>query len=136
MTQSRPVQYLFVYGTLRPGHAPASVAAYVDGCACVGGGCTTGRLYDLRNFPGAIVDTAGEGKIYGQVLELPDEKTLRRLDAYEGYDPLDPAKSLFVRTECDVRLDDEGRTVRAWVYVYNRDVAAARLIPEGRYDPA
>jgi gamma-glutamylcyclotransferase (GGCT)/AIG2-like uncharacterized protein YtfP len=133
-----PPTYLFVYGTLRPGHAPASVAAYVDNCACVGDGCTSGRLYALRNYPGAIVDAAGEGKIYGQLLALPDETTLGRLDAYEGYDPRDPANSLFVRTACDVMLDapDGGRTVRAWVYVYNRDVSAARLIPEGRYHPA
>jgi putative glutamine amidotransferase len=133
-------ELLFVYGTLRPGHAPASVAAYVDGCRCVGEGSTSGRLYDLRNYPGAIVDAAGEGKIFGQVLALPDERTLRRLDAYEGYDPRDPGNSLFVRTECDVTLDGGGgggaaRAVRAWVYVYNRDVSDARLIPEGRYHP-
>jgi putative glutamine amidotransferase len=129
--------HLFVYGTLRPGHAPASVAAYVDGCACLGTGCTGGRLYDLRSYPGAVVDAACVGKIYGELLELPDEKTLRRLDAYEGYDPRDPHGGLFVRTECEVTLDtDPPRIVRAWVYVYNRDVGGARLIPEGRYHPA
>jgi gamma-glutamylcyclotransferase (GGCT)/AIG2-like uncharacterized protein YtfP len=133
---TRPI-YLFVYGTLRPGHAPASVATSVDRCTCLGEGCIAGRLYDMRNYPGAIVDAGGEGKIYGQLLEPPDERTLRRLDAYEGYDPRDPANSLFVRVECDVTLDaPDGRAIRAWVYVYNRDLAAARLIPEGRYDPA
>lgn len=125
---------LFVYGTLRPGHAPASVASYVGGCGHVGPGSIAGRLYDLRNYPGAIVDAAGEGQVYGEVLALPDWSTLHRLDAYEGYHPEGPQDSLFVRTECDVALDD-GRTVRAWVYVYNRDVSGARPVPGGRYHP-
>jgi gamma-glutamylcyclotransferase (GGCT)/AIG2-like uncharacterized protein YtfP len=129
-----PPTFLFVYGTLRPGHAPASVAAYVDRCACLGAGCTPGRLYDLRNYPGAVIDPACEQLIHGQLIEIPDDATLRRLDAYEGYDPRDPAHSLFVRTTCDVTTED-GRSVRAWVYVYNRDVAGARPVPGGRYDP-
>ena len=134
MTTPPDPPYLFVYGTLRPGHAPASVAAQVGRCAQLGPGCTPGRLYDLRNYPGAIVDDAGGGRIYGDVLELTDASMLRRLDAYEGHDPSDPANSLFLRTQCDVTLDD-GRTVRAWVYVYNRDVAGAPTVPGGRYDP-
>lgn len=126
---------LFVYGTLRPGHAPASVAAHVDRCAMLGDACIAGRLYDLRNYPGAIVDAdCGDQRIFGQLLELPDEAALHRLDAYEGYKPSDPQNSLFVRTECDVTRDvDPTRTVRAYVYVYNRDVSDARLIPGGRY---
>jgi putative glutamine amidotransferase len=130
-----PAIRLFVYGTLRPGHAPASVAAHVDRCTALGDGCIAGRLYDLRNYPGAIVDS-GDQRIFGQLLELPNESALRRLDAYEGYKPADPANSLFVRTECDVTLDaDPTRAVRAYVYVYNRDVSDARLIEGGRYHP-
>jgi putative glutamine amidotransferase len=132
MSSVKPL--LFVYGTLRPGHAPASVAAYVDRCTCLGDACVAGRLYDLRNYPGAIVDAEGGQKIFGQLLELPDEGALRRLDAYEGYDPADPANSLFARTECDVTTDD-GTSRRAWVYVYNRDLSDARQIPDGRYHP-
>jgi putative glutamine amidotransferase len=126
---------LFVYGTLRPGHAPASVAAYVDRCVCRGDACVAGRLYDLRNYPGAILEGASDDlRIHGQILELPDEAALRRLDAYEGYDPNDLPNSLFVRTECDVIADDGSRR-RAWIYVYNRDVRDARPIHSGRYHP-
>lgn len=128
---------LFVYGTLRPGHAPASVAGCVDRCACLGGGSTPGRLHDLRAYPGAVSDPACGQRIHGQVIEVPDNAALRRLDDYEGFDPADPAGSLFVRTQCDVtREGDSPRTLRAWVYVYNRDLADARIVPGGRYDPA
>jgi putative glutamine amidotransferase len=128
------VSYLFVYGTLRPGHAPAWVAPHVDRCTVVGTGRTRGKLYDLGNYPGAIIDPACADCIRGLVLQIPDEATLKTLDKYEGYKPHDVAGSLFVRTECDVTLDD-GKTIRAAVYVYNRDVPPARLIPGGRYDP-
>ena len=126
---------LFVYGTLRPGHAPAPLAPYVDRCKCVGPGSMPGRLYDLGSYPGAVLDPAGGQLVHGQVLDVPDEATLRRLDAYEGYDPADSSSSLFVRTRCDVTLGG-GRTVAAWVYVYNRDVSRARPVPGGRYDPS
>src|SRR4026209_2093237 len=131
---TRPI-YLFVYGTLRPGHAPAWVAPHVDPRPVVGPGSTPGRLYDLGNYPGCVVDPECSDRVHGLVLQIPDEATLAKFDAYEGYKPGDPARSLFVRTECDVTLDD-GNTLRAAVYVYNRTVSAARLIPGGRYDPA
>ena len=55
---------LFVYGTLRPGQAPASIAAHVDRCTCLGDACIAGRLYDLRNYPGATVDSdSGDQRI-------------------------------------------------------------------------
>jgi putative glutamine amidotransferase len=130
-----PPNRLFVYGTLRPGHAPASVAAHVDRCTRLGDASIAGRLYDLRTYPGAIIDT-GDRRIFGQLLEFPDDAALRRLDAYEGYRPADPDNSLFIRIECDVTLDAEpSRAIRAYVYVYNGDVSGARLIECGRYDP-
>ena len=135
MNASIDPRYLFVYGTLRPGRAPAPLAPYVGRCRCVGAGSTPGRLYDLRSYPGAVLDPAGGQLVHGQLLEVPDEATLDRLDAYEGYDPADRAGSLFVRTRCDVTLGD-GRTVGAWVYVYNRDLSRARPVPDGRYDPS
>jgi putative glutamine amidotransferase len=127
--------YLFVYGTLRPGHAPASVSPLVDRCSVVGAGETRGRIYDLGHYPGCVIDPACDTVVHGCVLQVPDQQTLEKLDHYEGYNPSDVAGSLFLRTRCDVALDD-GRTLRAEVYVYNRDVARSRLIPSGRYDPA
>src|SRR5687768_14469396 len=100
--------HLFVYGTLRPGHAPASVAAHLDRCALVGPARTPGRLYDLRNYPGACIDASCPDLIHGQLLRLPDDATLKRFDAYEGFNPADAARSLFLRTECDVTLDSTG----------------------------
>ena len=127
-------QYLFVYGTLLPGLAPAVIAEVVDRLRVVGHGTVPGRLYDLGAFPACAIDGVCGRLIHGVVLELPDADVLGRLDWYEGYAAHDEAgENLFVRTTCDVSLDD-GQSVSAWVYVYNRDLSRARLIESGRYD--
>jgi gamma-glutamylcyclotransferase (GGCT)/AIG2-like uncharacterized protein YtfP len=131
---SNPPRYVFVYGTLLPGLAPPVIADVVGTLRVVGPGTLPGRLYHLGAYPGCIVDDGCDTLIFGQVLELPDQAVLERLDWYEGYAAHDDAGSLFVRTVCDVTLADGGQ-VRSWVYVYNRPVKAARLISGGRYHP-
>jgi gamma-glutamylcyclotransferase (GGCT)/AIG2-like uncharacterized protein YtfP len=126
--------YLFVYGTLLPGRAPAVIAEVVDRLRVVGPGTVAGRLYDLGPYPACALDGDCGRLIHGVVLEIPDAGVLARLDWYEGYAAHDEAgASLFLRTTCDVTLDN-GRSVPAWVYVYNRDLSRARLIEGGRYD--
>ena len=132
MTDGSPL--LFVYGTLRPGHAPASVAGIIDQSQIIGPATFRGRVYDLHAYPGAVLDDSGADVVHGLILRLPTVDPWRRLDEYEGFDPADPAASLFVRTRCEATLAD-GRVSDVGVYVYNRDVAALRPIASGRYDP-
>src|SRR4051812_5907684 len=127
-------RYVFVYGTLLPGLAPRVIADVVATLRVVGAGTVPGRLYQLGAYPGCVLEGECDGLIHGQVLEMPDQAVLERLDWYEGYAAHDDAGSLFVRTVCDVTLEAGGR-VRSWVYVYNRPVSAARLISGGRYHP-
>jgi len=127
-------RFVFVYGTLLPGLAPPVIADVVARLRVVGPGAVPGRLYHLGAYSGCILDEDCEGLIHGQVLELPDQAVLERLDWYEGYAAHDDAGSLFLRTVCDVTLAGGGQ-VRSWVYVYNRSVKAARLISGGRYHP-
>jgi putative glutamine amidotransferase len=127
---------LFVYGTLRPGIAPAAVADLVAGLRVIGEARAHGRLYNLGPYPGVILDAAAPTRVHGVLLELPSPPPWPRLDAYEGYDPLNPAASLYIRRRCDVELADRGRGIEAWVYEYNRPVPDSCLIPSGRYDRA
>ena len=127
--------YLFAYGTLLPGHAPGEITASVDRLRSIGRGRIRGRLYDLGEYPGAILDAAADTAVSGVVLELPqDPAVLRSLDEYEGYDPADPDASLFVRKNCPIELFD-GRELQCWVYVYNRDPGEAPLVSSGDYAP-
>lgn len=125
-------QYLFAYGTLIPSHAPAELAGMVRKFRRIGRGSVRGRLYDLGEYPGAVL-AEGPAMVHGEVYELPaDHEILRKLDEYEGFDPQDRGGSLFTRTECSVRLES-GEELSCWLYVYNRDPGPAKIVPDGDY---
>ena len=126
-------RHLFVYGTLEPAHAPAEIAAAVRRLRRVGSGSVRGRLYDLGEFPGAVVSRTSPSVIRGKIFELPeDEQVLSSIDAYEGFDPDHPQGSLFVRKRWPVTLAD-GSRMTCWIYAYNRKPGDARLIASGSY---
>lgn len=109
---------LFLYGTLLPDRASAEVEPYVRRMHKVGKGTVIGKIFDLGDFPGAILNKAGD-KINGVVFTLPeDPKLLARLDAYEEYDPQHPEKSLFIREKTRVDMED-GSRLNCWIYTYN-----------------
>jgi gamma-glutamylcyclotransferase (GGCT)/AIG2-like uncharacterized protein YtfP len=126
-------EYLFVYGTLRPGMAPRRLAHLMKKMRYMGRASTPGRLYDLDAYPGAVLDPDCDTEIKGEVFQLPDDgETLAALDTYEGFDARYPASSLFVRRRCRVTLKDDSKLV-CWIYVYNWQVSPEALIRSGDY---
>lgn len=124
--------YMFIYGTLSPRLAPPEIEPTVRKLRRVGRGFIRGRLFDLGEYPGAILTRNGQ-PIKGQIFELPNEPgILDRLDEFEGYDPARPKSSLFVRRRRRAELED-GRKIFCWVYAYNRPLRAARLVQSGDY---
>jgi gamma-glutamylcyclotransferase (GGCT)/AIG2-like uncharacterized protein YtfP len=112
--------YLFAYGTLRPGRAPEEIAAAVEKLRPVGEGFVHGTLCNLGEYPGAVLDPSTEQRISGTVFELPDDADiLHQLDEYEGYDADAPKRSVFVRTRHTAVLET-GEAVSCWMYAYNR----------------
>lgn len=111
---------LFVYGTLRPDHAPSEIADAVRNLTPIGPGRIHGKLYQLGEYPGVVLDDRA-GTVEGEVFALPDAETLARLDEYEEYHPHDPEKSLFKRLKTTVTLQNGSRE-SCWVYVYNREL--------------
>jgi gamma-glutamylcyclotransferase (GGCT)/AIG2-like uncharacterized protein YtfP len=96
-----------------------------------GRGFISGALFDLGDHPAAVA--AAEGRIWGEVYELENAKTvLTTLDAIEGYRHDDPDRSLYTRARADVTLAD-GSSRSAWVYFYNAPLGAAPPIPSGDY---
>ena len=124
-------QYLFTYGTLQPGSAPAEIAGEVGRLRWVGRGFVRGHRYDLGDYPGAVLREDGneDGEVIaGWICELPDDPdVLDRLDKYEEFDPANLQGSLFVRKESTVTFDN-GAKIRCWIYVYNRDPGASPSI--------
>ncbi len=126
-------EYLFLYGTLVPERAPDEVASVVRRFRPIGRAHVRGRLYDFGDFPGAILDPSSGATIQGQLVQLPADKALLRvLDRYEEFDPSKPKTSLFVRKKAEVKLSD-GRSIKCWVYVYNRDPGDAPIVRGGDY---
>ena len=124
-------EYLFAYGTLQPGCAPARMAAIVARLRPVGEGFLRGVLYDLGGYPGAVPVAGAESRIFGTVMELPDDiESLRGLDEYEGFDPKDPGASEFVRERLKVERA-EGGAMECWFYRYNGLVSATQVIASG-----
>lgn len=124
--------FLFVYGTLRSeGDLPMyqEIMRHAD---YAGEAMVPGRLYDLGPYP-ALVPAAEEGSGYNVVGELyrlhPDyrEEMLQRLDVYEG------VPDQLYRREQWTALREDGHEVAAWVYVYDRPLHDATLIPSGDY---
>jgi gamma-glutamylcyclotransferase (GGCT)/AIG2-like uncharacterized protein YtfP len=129
--------HLFVYGTLM------SAATGPLGRAerrrlqrqgeSLGPATTTGRLYDLGRYPGLVASEDADHIVHGEVYALHDPAaSLRWLDAYEGIVPGDRNSNDYRRSTRQVRLAD-GAELTAWVYLYARDPAQARLLSDGRW---
>lgn len=126
-------EYLFVYGTLRPACAPSALQPLLAKWRPSGAGSVVGTLYDLGEYPGAVLLPTGESRVFGEVFELADAAAaFLALDEYEGFIAEQPAASLFLRTRCEVTLADD-RRLSAWIYVYNQSLATATQIPSGDY---
>jgi gamma-glutamylcyclotransferase (GGCT)/AIG2-like uncharacterized protein YtfP len=125
--------YVFVYGTLRAdsGHPMNRTLEALGGR--VGRGRVPGILYDLGSYPGAV-ETAETGAfLHGEVYLLRDPGSdLETLDRYEGLDEKSRESGEFRRSRIVVDLSD-GRTVEAWIYLYNRPTAGLARIRSGDY---
>lgn len=124
--------YLFAYGTLAE-KPPAKISALIGQLKPVGEGYVYGRLYDVGEYPGAILDGGTRSRVFGKIFELsPDRAVLKQLDSYEGFDPEDRRTSLFVRRRASISRTKQP-PLRAWIYEYNRDVGSLPLIKSGHY---
>jgi len=131
----RRKHYLFAYGTLLPGLAPARMRHLVQKLKLAGRGSIRGKLFDLGAYPGAVPSRT-ESRVRGQVYELPnDPEVLARIDQHEEFDPHQPHAGVFVRKRRRVRLES-GNKVSGWVYFYNGSLDGARLVESGDYKRA
>jgi len=117
--------HLFAYGTLRQSnvqnHAPKEVASIVERLRPVGQGHVRGQLYDLGQYPAAIFRRSSS-IIEGEVYLLPNSAALKALDKYEGFYPVHPDRSLFIRKKKLITLSASGQKIFCWAYEYNRPI--------------
>lgn len=123
---------LFVYGSLRSGfHHPAY--EYISKHFTLAGEAKVkGMLYDLGEYPAAI-KTSEDFFIKGELYELKEagefEWAIEQLDDYEGLNPEEGEKKLFVREVAEILYKNQ--SAKAWMYWYNLDVTGQRMILSG-----
>ncbi len=123
---------LFTYGTLRRAAGHPAHRLLADRAEIIGHGFVRGRLYHAGDFPALVPDPQGvavAGEVY-RVFGPPS--VLFQLDQYEGFDPASPDTSDFRRDFVEVVMND-GRTVTAWAYFYQRPVFELQPIPHGDF---
>lgn len=127
-------EYLFVYGTLRSGlENPMSyfLSRHAD---LVGRGSFRGRLYDAGRYPCAVPSDDERDSVAGDIFALKDDggQALHLLDEYEGCNPENPDRGLYIRTRAEVNIEGS-KMVLAWIYIYNRSLKGLKAVPSGDY---
>jgi gamma-glutamylcyclotransferase (GGCT)/AIG2-like uncharacterized protein YtfP len=126
-------RYLFVYGTLRSAAGTEWSRSLASASRLTGPGRTRGALFQLDGHPGMIAGEHHDGWVRGEVCLLNEPSSaLAVFDAYEGCGPGDPPPHKFERQEVDVLMND-GKSIRAWAYVYCLDTAGKARILSGDY---
>lgn len=109
-------EYLFVYGTLQSTYTNEyavqlrTQATYISRAFCFG------TVIQIDWYPGLIVSTNSEQKVFGELYALPANNSLLHiLDEYEN-----TADQEFLRTQIQVFTEHE--EFSAWAYVYNKKI--------------
>ncbi len=126
------VSCVFVYGTLlRGGTRHAAMLRHVP--ASVLPATCPGRLIDLGDYPGMLLDSDARSTVAGELVCFPDAMlaaAVARLDAIEDFRGFGVDGSLYVRRLVRVTLAG-GAAHLAWTYVYAGDLRTGRPIPSG-----
>ena len=122
---------LFVYGSLLS--ADNEFANYLSNNAIFyGHGNFKGRLYDIGEYPGAILSGNDPYDISGSIYKLNDPmQALKILDDYEGFGDGQEQPDLFIRQLLSVETITG--TISCWVYLYNLSVDDFIEIRSGDY---
>ncbi|HEY8037512.1 MAG TPA: gamma-glutamylcyclotransferase family protein [Methylobacter sp.] len=128
-----PNEYIFVYGTLRRNtnsemyHLLAKYAEFVDDATY------RGKLYQINYYPGAVPSDDPHDAVQGEVYLLHQaDVALPLLDQYEEFGPEFPEPNEYIRKKQSVLLKN-GRSVMAWVYVYNHSTSGLELIKSANF---
>ena len=126
-------EYLFVYGTLRQQFLPGRRLMLSGQVEFAGHGVVQGILFDIDGYPGLVLSDNTDDQVKGEVyLLIKPQAVLERLDEYEGCSPNFREPQEYKRVQGDVLLAD-GRTVKAWIYLFNHSTEKLQRITSGDF---
>lgn len=124
---------IFVYGALA--HGNIHFSKFFKEEQITSGVYIKGSAYRLEVGYSAVSLQAGDDSIEGELITCPkSDLLLSLLDEFQGFSFKTPEKSLFLRMETDVYLDDD-TTKKAYVYSLNplKIPKTAKLIESGNW---
>ena len=122
---------LFIYGTLL-GEKNEYAIYLKNNSEIYSDGKLRGRLYDIGEYPGAILSKDHE-YVYGVILKIKEPaKVLTLIDQYEGFGENELQPNEFVRVL--TRAETKTGFVDCWIYLYNLSTKGLPVINSGRYE--
>ncbi|MEO6406344.1 MAG: gamma-glutamylcyclotransferase family protein [Ferruginibacter sp.] len=126
-------QQLFVYGSLRSGFRNPAYEYLTKYFRLLGEAVVKGKFYDKGEYPVATPAQEGDNYIHGELYEIKNNDefvwAIEQLDDYEGLNVEVGETPLYKREAVEVFL--AGKTSKAWIYWYNRDISGLAEIPSG-----
>lgn len=124
--------FLFVYGTLKQSENHPAHNFLKDDSVYYGQGYFQGKLYQITNYPAAVLSNGTE-KVYGEVYRILSPTPLfQRLDDYEECSGKYPIPHEYQRSQVTIYLNYE--TITAWTYLYNLNPIGLEEILSGVYE--
>ena len=125
--------YLFVYGTLRRGANHPMHQLLMQNSCFIGMAHFQGKLYQVTHYPAVVASANPDEQVLGEVYQLlQPEQTLPQLDKYEECSADFPAPQEYRREMQQVVLEN-GDSLIAWVYLYNRSTVGLEQLLSGDF---
>lgn len=126
--------YLFVYGTLRKARDGSLHGHLRNRAEFLDTATLPGTLYEISGYPGAVLSTCKPASyIHGEVYcLLQADAVLHTLDRYEECSTDIPQPHEYRRVQRTVTLSI-GKSIPAWVYLYNQAVSHRKILESGNY---
>jgi len=128
-----PVEFLFVYGTLRLGTDHPLANRLQRGADYLGPAVTQGQLYLISHYPGLVRAKTPTDRVSGDLFRLrPGSNLLDLLDKFEECGRGFPEPTEYQRRPAQVTLSG-GDNFTAWLYWYNWPVKRLSRIASGDF---
>ncbi len=126
-------EFLFVYGFLKKGFRSNAKKELTKNSFFVGNATLNGKLFLVKDYPGAVESKVKNIKntIYGELYKIKNQRHLFTiLNEFEECSKRFPEPTLFKKKLCKVTTE-EGKEIKAWVYIYNRETRGLQQIKSG-----
>jgi pyruvate carboxylase len=126
-------EFLFVYGTLRKNGGNSHYNILIENSLFKSDATFCGKLFEISNYPGAILSNNLNDEIKGEVYSLNNNSNiLSILDEYEECSDNFKQPTLFLREKHIVTLSNKMKLL-AWIYLFNQSIEDFSQIISGDY---